>query len=82
MSRSNSPTRVCAKPTTAARKSTKRRTAGVGVEQAAAIAVEISRERRAEEVRPLQVIEPTIEGRKVNEQERSTNSFDTNEEER
>jgi len=49
-----------------------RRTAGVGAEQAAAIAVEISRDRREEESRPPEATGTTIESGNANGQERST----------
>ena len=49
-----------------------RRTEGVGAEQAAAIAVEISRDRREEERRPPEGIGTAIESGNANGQERST----------
>jgi putative heme transporter len=49
-----------------------RRTAGVGAEQAAAIAVEISRDRREEESHPPEAAGTTIESGNANGQERST----------
>jgi len=48
-----------------------RRTAGVGAEQAAAIAVEISRDRREEEGHPPDAVETTIESVNANDQEGS-----------
>jgi predicted PurR-regulated permease PerM len=56
-----------------------RRTAGVGAEQAAAIADEISRDRREEESRPPEVVETRIERGDVNGQERTKTSGDKNE---
>jgi putative heme transporter len=53
-----------------------RRTAGVGVEQAAAIADEISRDRREEESRPPEAVEANTESGNANGQERSTTSAD------
>ncbi len=53
-----------------------RRTEGVGAEQAAAIATEISRDRREEESRPPEAVETTIESRNANGQERSTTPVD------
>jgi predicted PurR-regulated permease PerM len=49
-----------------------RRTVGVGAEQAAAIAAEISRDRREEERRPPEAVGTTIESGNANGQERST----------
>ena len=49
-----------------------RRTAGVGAEQAAAIAAEISQDRRQEERRPLEAVETTSESGNANGQEKST----------
>jgi hypothetical protein len=46
-----------------------RRTEGVGAEQAAAIAVEISRDRREEESRPPEAVGTTIESGNANGQE-------------
>jgi predicted PurR-regulated permease PerM len=51
-----------------------RRTAGIGAEQAAAIAVEISRDRREEEGRPPEAVGTTIESGNANGQEGSTTS--------
>ena len=53
-----------------------RRTAGVGAEQAAAIAAEISQDRRQEERRPLEAVETTSESGNANGQERSTTPAD------
>jgi predicted PurR-regulated permease PerM len=53
-----------------------RRTAGVGAEQAAAIAVEISRDRQEEESRPPEAGEATIGSGNANGQERSTTPVD------
>jgi predicted PurR-regulated permease PerM len=53
-----------------------RRTAGVGAEQAAAIAAEISRDRREEENHPPEAVGTTIESGNVNGQERSTTLAD------
>ena len=53
-----------------------RRTEGVGAEQAAAIATEISRDRREEESRPPEAVETTIESGNANGQERSTTPVD------
>jgi predicted PurR-regulated permease PerM len=53
-----------------------RRTAGVGAEQAAAIAVEISRDRREEESRPLEAVGTTIENGNANGHEGSTTPVD------
>jgi hypothetical protein len=53
-----------------------RRTAGVGAEQAAAIAAEISRDRREEERRPPEAVGTTIERGNANGQERSTTPAD------
>jgi len=53
-----------------------RRTAGVGAEQAAAIAAEISRDRREEEGRPPEAVGTTIESGNANGQERSTTPAD------
>jgi hypothetical protein len=49
-----------------------RRTVGVPVEQAAAIAASISDDRREEESRPPKAIGTTIESGNTNGQERST----------
>jgi predicted PurR-regulated permease PerM len=53
-----------------------RRTAGVGAEQAAAIAAEISRDRREEENHPPEAVGTTIESENANGQERSTTPAD------
>ena len=53
-----------------------RRTEGVGAEQAAAIAVEISADRREEESRPPEAVGMTIESGNANGQERSTTPAD------
>jgi predicted PurR-regulated permease PerM len=55
-----------------------RRTAGVGVEQAASIAAEISQDRREEERRPPEAVGETIGSENANEhgQKRSTNPTD------
>ena len=53
-----------------------RRTAGVGAEQAAAIAVEISRDRREEESLPLEAVGTTIESGNANGHEGSTTPVD------
>jgi predicted PurR-regulated permease PerM len=53
-----------------------RRTAGVGAEQAAAIATEISRDRREEERHPPEEVGTTIESGNANGQERSTAPVD------
>ena len=53
-----------------------RRTAGVGAEQAAAIAVEISRDRKEEERRPPEAVGTTIEGENANGLGRSTTPVD------
>ena len=53
-----------------------RRTEGVGAEQAAAIAVEISRDRREEESRPPGAVETIIESGNGNRQERATTPAD------
>ena len=53
-----------------------RRTAGVGAEQAAAIAAEISRDRREEEGRPPEAVGTTIESGNANGQEKSTTPAD------
>ena len=53
-----------------------RRTAGVGAEQAAAIAVEISRDRREEESLPPEAVGTTIESGNANGQEGSTTPVD------
>jgi hypothetical protein len=53
-----------------------RRTAGVGAEQAAAIATEISRDRREEERRPPEGIGTAIESGNANGHERSTTPVD------
>ena len=49
-----------------------RRTEGVGAEQAAAIAVEISADRREEDSRPLEAVETIIESGNANGQEGAT----------
>ena len=54
----------------------KRRTEGVGAEQAAAIAVEISRDRREEENHPPETVGTTIESGNANGQESSTTPND------
>jgi hypothetical protein len=48
----------------------------VGAEQAAAIAVEISRDRREEENHPPEAVETTIESGNTNGHERSTTPAD------
>ena len=53
-----------------------RRTEGVGAEQAAAIAVEISRDRREEENHPPEVVGTTIETGNANGHERSMTPAD------
>ena len=53
-----------------------RRTEGVGAEQAAAIAVEISADRREEESRPLEAVGTTIESGNATGQEKSTTPAD------
>ena len=53
-----------------------RRTAGVGAEQAAAIAVEISRDRREEESLPMEAVGTTIESGNANRHEGSTTPVD------
>jgi len=53
-----------------------RRTAGVGAEKAAAIAVEISRDRREEEDHPPETVGTTIESVNASEQERLTSQAD------
>lgn len=53
-SRSSSWTCRCARPTTAGGEEYERRAEGVGAEKAAAIAVEISQDRREDERRPLE----------------------------
>ncbi|MDO8738710.1 AI-2E family transporter [Candidatus Deferrimicrobium sp.] len=56
-----------------------RRTAGVGAEQAAAIATEISRDRREEENHPPEAAGTTIENGNANGDERSTTPADNTE---
>jgi hypothetical protein len=53
-----------------------RRTVGVGAEQAAAIAAEISRDRREEERRPPEAVGTAIESGNANGQEKSTTPAD------
>jgi putative heme transporter len=53
-----------------------RRTEGVGAEQAAAIATEISRDRREEESRPPEAVGKTIGSGNANGHERSTTPFE------
>jgi putative heme transporter len=53
-----------------------RRTEGVGVEQAAAIATEISRDRREEETSPPEAVGTTIESGKANGPEKSATPID------
>jgi hypothetical protein len=53
-----------------------RRTEGVGAEQAAAIAAEISRDRREEEIRPPEAVGKTIESGNANGKERSPTPVD------
>jgi predicted PurR-regulated permease PerM len=53
-----------------------RRTAGVGAQQAAAIATEISRDRQEEERHPPEEVGTTIESGNANEMERSTTPID------